>query len=165
VAPGKGRFRSFLLACLCHHLADQKDQANAQKRGGGQRVFSLERLPAEERYLREEPSRDNPEHFYERQWALSVIEATLDRLGAEAAGSGKGELFAALRGALIGEKGVPSCAEVARRLGLNEATVRSAVHRLRERYRELFREEIAQTVNEPDEVDDEIRHLLSVPGE
>ncbi len=156
----KGKFRSFLLAALKHFLADQRDRAAAQKRGGGQVVLSLDRLDAETRYARE-PAQDlTPEKMFEKQWALSVLERVLSRLHDELVAEGKAALFEALKDTLTGA-GAGGYAALGGRLGMSEGAVKVAAHRLRRRYRALLREEIAQTVAGPDEVDDEIRYLLA----
>jgi RNA polymerase sigma factor (sigma-70 family) len=156
----KGKFRSFLLASLKHFLSDQRDRALAQKRGGGQTIISLDSLDADTRY-RLEPAQDiTPEKMFEKQWALSVLEKVLARLHGELAAEGKASLFEALKGTLAGG-GSGRYATIGLELGMTEGAVKMAVHRLRRRYRALFREEIAQTVAGPEEVEDEIRYLLT----
>jgi len=164
VTPEKGRFRSFLLTCLKHHVADLHQESLAHKRGGGQKTISLDQLTSEQRFLTEGPSHADPEHLFERQWALSTIESALRRLKEETAPHGNQELFDVLCGYLAREKRDPTYAEVARRFGLNETAVRSSVYRMRRQYRKLFREEIAKTVGYANELEDEIRHLLAVLG-
>jgi RNA polymerase sigma-70 factor (ECF subfamily) len=156
----KGKFRSFLLASLQHFLSDERDRAMAQKRGGGQTVISLDSLNAETRY-RLEPAQDlTPERMYEKQWALSVLEQVLARLQAELVAEGKSTLFEALKGTLTG--GQSSRYEaIGAELEMSAGAVKTAAHRLRRRYRALLREEISQTVAAADEIDDEIRYLLS----
>lgn len=156
----KGKFRSFLLVSLKHFLSDQRDRAAAQKRGGGVHVISLDSLDAETRY-RLEPAQDlTPEKMFEKQWALSVLEQVLSRLHAELAAEGKAALFEALKETLMGGN-AGRYAVIADQLGMTEGAVKTAVHRMRHRYRTLMREEIAQTVAGPEEVDDEIRYLMS----
>jgi RNA polymerase sigma-70 factor (ECF subfamily) len=160
VDPEKGKFRSFLLASLKHFLSDQRDYAQARKRGGGQKVVPLDGLDAESRY-RLEPAHDlTPEKMYEKQWALALLDRVLSRLEAEQSADGKAEQFAVLKNFLSGSR-AESYAAIAERLGTTEGAVKTAVHRLRRRYRELLREEIAQTVASPEEIDEEIRSLLS----
>jgi RNA polymerase sigma-70 factor (ECF subfamily) len=156
----KGKFRSFLLASLGHFLSDQRDRARAQKRGGGRAVISLDSLDAETRYGLEPAQDITPERMFEKQWALSVLEKVLSRLRAELAGEGKAALFEALKETLTGGRS-SRYAALGAKLGMTEAAVKMAAHRLRRRYRALFREEIAQTVAGPEEIDDEIRYLLS----
>ena len=161
VAPGKGRFRSFLLASLNHFLADEWDKARAQKRGGGQ-VISLDWQSAETR-LGELPAEQfTPEKAYERRWALTLLEQVYRRLEEEYRAADKAPLFAALRVALAGKSDAAPYAELAKQLGLSEGAVKVAVHRLRQRYRVLLRNTIADTVSGPDEVEDELRHLFAV---
>jgi RNA polymerase sigma factor (sigma-70 family) len=158
----KGKFRAFLLASLKHFLANEWDRAQAQRRGGGQVVIRLDTLDAESRY-RLEPWHDlTPEKLFERQWALTVLEQVLRRLEAETlALDGKQAVFGRLKQFLTGGREVASYAQVAAELEMTEGAVKAAVHRLRRRYRQLLREEIAQTVAGPEEVDDEIRYLRS----
>ena len=156
----KGKFRSFLLASFKNFLSDQRDRATAQKRGGGQTVVSLDSMDAETRY-RLEPAQDlTPEKMFEKQWALSVLEQVLSRLHAEFAAEGKAALFDALKETLTGGQ-TGRYAIIASELGMTEGAVKTAAHRMRRRYRTLMREEIAQTVAGPEEIEDEIRYLLS----
>jgi RNA polymerase sigma factor (sigma-70 family) len=161
VAPQKGRFRSFLLASLRHFLSDQRDRARAAKRGGGAEIFSLDAQDAENRYRLEPVDRMDAEKIFERWWAMTLLEQALMRLREESVIAGKGELFECLRDFVAGESEI-SCGEVAVELGQTESAVKSAVYRLRQRYRALVREEIAQTVADPAEVDEEIRYLITV---
>ena len=157
---GKGRFRCFLLASLRHFLANQHDLAKAQKRGGGRKILSLDAATADSRYRVEQADTLTPEKLFERQWALAVLDQVLARLQAEFQAAGKTAIYENLKEALTMGSGAPY-AELGARLGMSEGAVKVAVHRLRRRYRELLREEIAQTVAGPDEVEDEIRHLLA----
>ncbi len=157
----KGKFRAFLLASMKHFLANERDRLLTQKRGGGQVWEPLDTVYAERRY-RQEPVDDlTPEKLFERHWALTVLEQVLARLQAEFATEGRAAVFDALKQFLTGGRPSARYAEVAARLGMTEGAVKVAVHRLRRRYRELLRAEIAQTVAGPDEIDDEIRHLLN----
>lgn len=173
--PARGRFRSWLLGALKHFLADQRDHSGALKRGGGRTVWSIDgpptdgRLPigpgdlgeAETRYACEPSHRMTPEKVFDRRWAFSLLGGVLTRLRTEMDAGGKGELFEALKDSLGGSAGGGrSHREVAESLGMSEGAVRVAAHRLRRRYRELLRAQIAQTVAGPGEVDDEIRHLF-----
>jgi len=160
----KGRFRSFLLSALNHFLADEWDKARAQKRGGGLAPIPLQFDVAETRYSHEPADNVTPEHSYERRWALTLLDTVLHRLQSEYEQEGRGELFATLHPCLVGDRSSQPYAELAAKLGVSEGTVKSAVHRLRQRYRQLLRDEIAQTVAEPGEVDEELRHLFAVLG-
>jgi RNA polymerase sigma-70 factor (ECF subfamily) len=160
VDRGKGKFRSFLLASLRHFLANERDWARARKRGGGRTVFSFDRGEAETRYRLEPSHESTPEKDFDRQWALALLGQVLDRLEAEHAASAAERLFEGLKGFLTQAEGSCPYAEVAPRLGMTAGTVKVAVHRLRRRYRQLLRDEIAQTVAGPEEVDEEIRHLF-----
>jgi len=164
IAPAKGRFRSFLLTCLKRFLADHWRKEHTAKRGGGQAVLSLDEQNGEARYLREPSDPDDPETLFERRWAILLLDRVLDRVEVEFANAGKKELFARLLPFLLGEKGGPTYAELATALGLTEGAIKMAVLRLRERYRALFRAEIAATVAEPAEIEDEIRHVMAVLG-
>ena len=161
----KGKFRSFLLASLKHFLSDQRDHQRAAKRGGGKVLLSLDAETAEDRYRIEPAGEMTAERIFDRRWALTVLDVARDKLREEYAAAGKAELFENIRIFEAGDKGLPPYAEVAVRLGITESAVKSAAHRLRQRFRELVRAEVAQTVAHPMDVDEEIRHLLSVIGE
>jgi len=158
----KGRFRSFLLSAMNHFLSDEWDKARAQKRGGGLAPVPLQFDTAETRYGHEPADRATPEQNFERRWALTLLEAVLRRLSAEYEQDGRVELFAALHPCLVGDRTAQPYAGLAANLGVSEGTVKSAVHRLRQRYRQLLRDEIAQTVAGPGEVDEELQHLFAV---
>lgn len=162
VAPEKGRFRAFLLAALKHFLANEWDKARAQKRGGGVVPVSLD---AETRYQREPVNELSPDRLFDRQWALALLETVLNQLRAEHDTNDKRWLFEALRGTLTGDQPEAGYAELGRQLGLNEGAIKVAVHRLRKRYRQLLRAEIAQTVNDPGQVAEELRSLFAAFGE
>ena len=158
----KGRFRSFLLSAMNCFLADEWDKARAQKRGGGVAPLPLQFDTAETRYGYEPADRVTPEQNFDRRWALTLLEEVLRRLGDEYRQEGRAELFTALHPCLVGERTGQPYAELATKLGVSEGTVKAAVHRLRQRYRQLLRDEIAQTVAGPDEVDEELHHLFTV---
>jgi len=158
----KGRFRTFLLVALRRFLADESDRAHAQKRGGGVACLSLDAEAAEHRYGAEPVDTLTPERLYERHWALALLDRTMARLRQEFVASGKAEEFAILKTFLTAEKGAISYTEVAPQLSLTEGALRVAAHRLRRRYRDLFREEIAHTVADPTEIEEEVRHLMAV---
>jgi|WetSurMetagenome_2_1015567.scaffolds.fasta_scaffold184684_1 RNA polymerase sigma factor (sigma-70 family) len=160
----KGRFRTFLLVALKRFLADEQDHARAQKRGGGVVCFSLDAETAERKYRVEPVDILTPEKIYERHWALALLDLTMARLRKEFAAAGKSDEFDSLKAFLTSEKGAMTYADAAPKLGLSEGALRVAVHRLRRRYRESFREEIAQTVASPEEIEDEVRHLMDVLG-
>jgi RNA polymerase sigma-70 factor (ECF subfamily) len=160
--PAKGRFRTFLLTSMKHFLANAHVRDQAQKRGGGQPVFSLDATDAE-RWLGPDPADgETPEIIYDRRWAATLLERALARLEQESASAGKGKLFAELKPFLARESSDGEYAEMAGRLGMTANGVAVAVHRLRERYRELVRLDIANTVSTENEIDDELRHLLAV---
>jgi RNA polymerase sigma factor (sigma-70 family) len=158
----KGRFRSFLLSTMNHFLADEWDKARAQKRGGSASFVPLQLDTAETRYGLEPADNFTPERSYELRWALTLLDEVLKKLQAEYEREGKADLFAALHPCLVGQRASQPYAELALKLGINEGTVKAAVHRLRRRYRQLLRDEIAQTVATPDQVDEELRQLFAV---
>jgi RNA polymerase sigma factor (sigma-70 family) len=160
----KGRFRTFLLSALNHFLANEWDKARAQKRGGGVRLLPLEIDTAETRYSREPPDHVTPEQHFERRWALTLLDSVTRRLRIEYEQDGKQDLFAALHPCLVGDRTSQPYEELAKRMSLTEGAVKSAVHRLRQRYRQLLREEIASTVSGPGDVEEELRHLIAVLG-
>lgn len=162
LTPGMGRFRSFLLTALKHFLANEWDRVQTRKRGGGLVIFSIESQDAEDRYQFEPVEPVTPETLFEQRWALTVLERVLARLRAEFVSAEKVGLFEDLKGFLSADQPSETYAEVAARTGLKEGTVKVAVHRLRRRYGELLRSEIAETVLEPGEIEDEIRHLIAV---
>lgn len=162
VHPSRGKFRAFLLASLKHFLSDERDRQRAAKRGGGKVILSLEAQDAEQRYRLEPIDPVTPEKLFERRWALTVLDSARCRLRDEFKTAGKSDLYEALKSCETGERKDLTYSEVGRRLGLSENAVKSAVLRLRQRYGELVREEIAQTVSTASEIDDEIRHLLAV---
>ena len=158
--PKYGKFRSFLLASLKNFLADEWDRARAQKRGGDKKVLSLDFDTAASRYDREPVHALSPEKLFERSWALTVLTRAMDRLKAECTVSDKQRLFDYLKVYLTAEKDAGSYRHVAGELNMTEGAVKVAVHRLRRRYRELVRDEIAQTVTTEAQVDEEIRDLF-----
>ncbi len=161
VDRGKGKFRSFLMASCTHYLANQADHDRAKKRGGGQSPISIDRLAAEGRYGCE-PSHDlTAERLFERRWALTLLDNVLEALAAEMARAGKTRQFEALRPSLLGGGKRTPYREIAEELNLTEQAARAAVHRLRRRYREILREEVACTVSDPAELDEEIRSLFA----
>lgn len=159
VDPARGRFRSWLLGALKHFLANEWRASTALKRGGGATILSLDALAAEGRYAHEPVDPLTPERLYERRWALTVLERVLSRLHAECAADGNAARFEALKGFLTGEG--MSYDALARELGEPAGTLRVAVHRLRRRYRDLLCDEIAETVERPEDVEDEIRQLMA----
>jgi len=158
----KGRLRSFLLGALKYFLADEQRRAMAIKRGKGQRLFSLEELRTDERLDMEPSDPMTAEMIYERRWALTVLERVLSRLKDEYLAADNNALFDSLKELLPDEPGSPSQAEIAARLGMTENAVRQAFYRFRQRYQSLLREEIANTVATPGDIEDELRHLIVV---
>jgi RNA polymerase sigma factor (sigma-70 family) len=158
--PEKGRFRSFLLTSLKFFVADEEDRQRAHKRGGGM-VVSLEFSSGEDRYQREPAHDENPERIFERRWALSVLDRVVERLRCEFVQHGRSEHFERLKVFLLGQSEAPYAA-LACEMNTSEGALKVAIHRLRKRYRELFRQEIADTVADPAEVESELRYLAAV---
>jgi RNA polymerase sigma-70 factor (ECF subfamily) len=164
VRRDQGKFRSFLLAALKHFLANEWDRARAQKRGGGKTIISLDEHSAETRYGLEPADPLAADKIFERRWALTLLEQVLAALRQEFAGAKKLQQFEALKEFLTGGRDLETYAVLASKLGMTEGAVKVAVHRLRRRYRELLRAEVANTVASPDDVDDEIRRLFTALG-
>ena len=158
--PEKGRFRAFILTSLKFFLADEADRGRAQKRGGGT-VLSLEFSSGEKRYQREPAHDETPERIFERRWALSVLDRVVERLRDEFVQHSRPEHFERLKVFLLGHSDAPYAA-LAREMKTSEGALKVAIHRLRKRYRELFRQEIADTVADPAEVESELRFLAAV---
>lgn len=160
--PERGRFRSFLLTVMNHFLASEWRKGMAQKRGGGCQNFSLDWAAAEHRFDLEPATHAAPDKLFEKQWALTLLAEVLDRLEREFQSEGKTDLFAALKQTLLGLRESQPYVELAGNLGMNESAAKVAVHRLRKRYRELIRAEIANTLDHIEDVDAEMRHLFQV---
>jgi RNA polymerase sigma-70 factor (ECF subfamily) len=165
VDPQRGRFRSYLLGAVKHFLADMRDHAHRLKRGAGQPLASVEpgtdtspglQLP--------DPNAPSPDREFDRKWALTLLDRALATLATEHEASGKAGHFEALKPWLTGDTENISQADAARQLGLNEGAVKVAIHRLRRRFREAIKGEIAQTVSDRAQVDEELRHLLGALG-
>jgi len=159
-----GKFRSFLLSSLENFLANEWDRRHAQKRGAGVQPISLDAEAGEIRFALESPDEAPPVYLFERQWAFTLLERVMERLRAECEAGGKRDLFLTLRPHLQGDHSGRPYAELAAQLQTSEGAIKVAVHRLRQRYGELLREEIARTVGSPVEVEDELRYLISVVG-
>jgi DNA-directed RNA polymerase specialized sigma24 family protein len=158
--PEKGRFRSFILTSLKFFVADEKDRERAFKRGGGM-LLPLEFSAGEQRYQREPVHDETPERIFERRWALSVLDRVVERLRDEFVQRGRPEHFERLKVFLLGQPDAPYAA-VAGEMKISEGALKVAIHRLRKRYRELFRQEIAETIADPAEVETELRYLAAV---
>jgi RNA polymerase sigma-70 factor (ECF subfamily) len=159
--PERGKFRSFLLATLKHFLSDERDRAYAKKRGGGRKLLSLDFQEAESQYHLEPADRLSPEKLFEKSWALTVLEKTMVSLRADSARRGKEDVFDHLKVYLTTEKDEIPYRDMAEKLKMSEGSVRVTVHRLRRHYREILRDEIAQTVATEDQIDEEIRQLFT----
>ncbi|MCX6886326.1 MAG: sigma-70 family RNA polymerase sigma factor [Verrucomicrobia bacterium] len=162
VRPEKGRFRTFLLSSLKNFLSDQYDKERAIKRGGGCHFYSLDDSTAEERYQHEPANVLDPEKLYERRFALALLDQARQRLREEYAGRGKSALYELLQTSDAGGPGTQTYKEIATRLGMTEQAVTSAAFAMRRRFSHLVREEVANTVESPADVDEELRHLITV---
>jgi RNA polymerase sigma factor (sigma-70 family) len=161
VDPSKGRFRSFLLASLEHFLAKEWRRFRTQKRGGEFTFISINDDTAEQPYLALAAPDESPEKLYEQQWAMALLSQAVARLRDEFLEGGKEALFEGIKIFLTGEKQIAAYAEIAAGLGTSEAALKMAVSRMRQRYAKLLREEIANTVNDPKDVDEELRDLFA----
>jgi len=165
VEPGRGRFRSFLLGAVKHFLADQHDHTHAAKRGGGQVPLSIQAgsgTTTTTELQIPDPAGRAPDAVFDRQWALTIVQRAVDTLAGEFSTAEKSLQFEALKPWLLGEVDTLSQSAAAERLGLTEGAVKVAIHRLRRRFRELVKSEIAQTVDNPNQVQEELRYLVEV---
>jgi len=157
----KGRFRAFLLASMNHFMADEWDRASARKRDA-RKTIPLDAETAEHRYQTAMVEKDTPERLFERQWAMTLLETAVQRLAREYEQTGRGALFTEIQFAILGERSAVPYTDLAARLGLSPEAVRVAVHRLRRRYRQVLREEIAHTVTGEDDIIEELNYLRRV---
>lgn len=162
VTRERGKFRSFLLASINLFLADAKDRDRAVKRGGGAKPVALDALEAEERYRLEPADEADSQRIFERRWALTVLEEVMRRLREEYHAAGKADLLEQIQPFLLGDRSHGTYAEIGARLTLSEGAVKMAALRLRQRYAELFREVISETVSDRAEAEEELRYLSSV---
>ena len=157
----KGRFRTFLLVALKRFLANDWDRASAQKRGGGLEHVSLDTSSAETQYQVEVANEASAERIYDRRWAFALLGKTMARLRAEFVSSGKQDEFEQIKECLTADRGSLDYGALSRRTGLSEGALRVGIHRLRKRFREIFREEVSQTVATPAEIHAEMQHLMA----
>ena len=162
VGREKGKFRSFLLSCLNHFLAHERERAGAQKRGGGRELISLNGEEAEQRYRLEPRDERSPERIFEHRWAMTLLDQVLAQLDREFQETGRENLFQKVRPFLVEGKGNGPYRHAADEIGMSEEAFKKAVQRMRRRYSELFRSEIAHTVATKEEVDEELRYLCGV---
>jgi RNA polymerase sigma-70 factor (ECF subfamily) len=162
VVPGKGKFRSFLVACLKNYLRNELDKTKTRRRGGRQMVISLDEADAEGRYGREPVDEQSPDRLFERRWALMVLDQAWNRLREQYAGEGHDQQFEQLHGCLFPGDASSRYSQLAAALGATETTVRTWVHRMRRRYGETLRRIVAETVGSPAEVEEELHHLIAV---
>jgi RNA polymerase sigma factor (sigma-70 family) len=155
--PNRGRFRSFLLGSLKHFLAHEWERSQALKRGGGHVFVSIDSAPEEESL---DPSHNaTPEALFDQRWALQQIDRAIERLASDYSAAGRGPLFDLLQDYVWGDKSTTTLAEIASELDLTEEAVKKAVQRLRARFRGCLRDEVAQTLTSPDQIDEELQHL------
>ena len=157
VSADLGKFRTFLLTSMTHFLANERDKARAQCRGGGQQMLSLDEAAADSRYQHEPVDHDSLDRIFERRWAETLMQVVIDRLAAET----EEQRFEVLKGFLLEDKGEMSYDEAVRQLGLSVAAITSAIHRMRGRFRVLLYAEVASTVDKPKDVQEELCHLLA----
>lgn len=160
VSAERGRFRAFLLASMKHFLANESDKSNRQKRGGGATHLSLDWQSADTQFQVAATAEQSPDQAFDREWAVALLGKVVERLEAESVAAGRARQFAELKVFLTAGKGALPHAAAAEALGMDEGAVRVAVHRLRKRYRELLRDEIAQTLTDPAYLEEEMRALL-----
>jgi RNA polymerase sigma-70 factor (ECF subfamily) len=160
--PSKGKFRGFLLATLDYFLAREWSRAHRQKRGGQFTFISRDEQPPEERYRLEPADNETPEKIFLRQWTLTVLKQAMNKLQCECEAHGKGDLFRETKNLISGEREGVAYAQISKNLTMGEGAVRVAVHRLRQRYGELLRSEIAHTVSSEEEVNEELHYLFQV---
>jgi RNA polymerase sigma-70 factor (ECF subfamily) len=161
ISSDKGKFRAFLLVAVKRFLANEWDRARSQKRGGGVRPLSLDWQDADTRYQIHPADNLSPDKLYDRAWAVTMLERVITRLRDESGAEGKAGLYEQLKTFLMAGKSDIPCAQAAAALGLSEGAVRVAIHRLRRRYRELLREEVAQTLSDPAQAEEEMQALFS----
>jgi RNA polymerase sigma-70 factor (ECF subfamily) len=161
-ARDRGRFRAFLMSSVENFLHNQHDRAQAQKRGGGRTLLSLDYEDAEQRYQIEPVEESDPATIFEQQWAATLLETVLNRMREEFSAEGRAGLFDDLQGHLWGDADSIPYALLAQKSGLTEGNLKTVAHRLRQRCRALLREEITHTVAKPGDVDDELRHLMRI---
>lgn len=157
----RGRFRTFLLTSLKHFLINEWNKANRQKRGGGRQLISLDAEETETRFRAEPADNWSPDKAFERQWAMVLLDRVLDQLQREFVAAGRGAVFEELKACLTGADNENTYAEIGRRLGMTESNLKVTAHRLKQRYRELLRQEIALTVDGPEAIDQEMRDLFA----
>lgn len=158
----RGKFRSFLLTCLKHFLSDDRDHARALKRGGGRTLVALDALEAEERDAIEPVESVTADQLYDRRWAQTVMEMAAARLRDEYTSRGKADLYNAIKDLQPGRHGEETYAAIGARLGMKEQAIKDAVRDFRIRYGDMVRQEVAKTVSDPEEVDEEIRNLIEI---
>jgi RNA polymerase sigma-70 factor (ECF subfamily) len=156
----KGKFRAFLLVSLKNFLANERDRARAQKRGGEQRHLSMDWETADTQYQLADANDVSPDRAFDREWALALLGKVIERLQSECAAEGKAELFERLKQFLTADQGEATQREIAAALGWEAGAMRVAVHRLRKRYRQLLRDEIAQTLADAAMLEEEMRALF-----
>jgi RNA polymerase sigma factor (sigma-70 family) len=164
-SPDKGRFRSYLMSAVNYFLADEHAKATTLRRGGGRMPVELDAIDAEERYRLEPSVPPTPEQLYDRRWALTILDRALKRLGEEYRQTKRGALFEEIQSFLTADPPSAGYAQIATSLEMQEGALKTAIHRLRRRYREFCREEVGRTVADPADIEAELRYLCEVLGE
>lgn len=157
----KGRLRTFLIVTLKHFMANEWRRASAQRRGGGQSQMEFDTVFAESRYAADPSANVAVDETFDKEWALTLLDLTVNRLRAEVSATRKPEDFEVLKGCLMAARGSIDYADVVARLGVNEGAARVAAHRFRKRFREIYREEISRTLSTEEDVEGELRHLAA----
>ncbi len=161
VDRSRGRFRTFLLTSLSHYLSNERDKTRAVKRGSGRPLVSFDAADAETRYLRQPVDTRSPEADFERKWAMTVLEIAIEKVRHQMLDAGRAELFESLKQCLSGQSDASTYAAIGRSLGMTEEAVKAAALRMRRKFRQAIREEIARTVEGPQNIDEEIKNLLN----
>jgi RNA polymerase sigma factor (sigma-70 family) len=158
----RGRFRTYMRTAMTHFMNSDWRDSHRLKRGGGETIVSLEEMGLGDQPIHQPVSDDSPERDYDRQWVRALLAQVLERVREECQATGRERSFAVLKNYLVGDRGALPYADAARTLGTTETAVKAAIHRLRLRYGEIFREEVARTILDVEDLDEEIRHLLAV---
>ena len=158
----RGRFRTFLLTSMKYFLSDEYDRRASKKRGGDREIISIDEAVAESRYLAEPNSESSPDHLFEKRWAITLLNQVIEQLREEFSQSGKADIFDELKAYLWGDQVDTPIKDIAKHLQMTEGATKVTMHRLRKRYKERLRQTIADTVDSPDDIDDELRYLATI---
>ena len=159
--PDRGRFRSYIIGAVKHHLSGERKKANAEKRGGGKRIISIDEEMAEKRFQSEPADHLTPEHVFDREWALALLQDVINRLSYEYAKQNKSKIFDVLSEFLTAKPDRGTYPLIAEQLSVSEGNVRVMVNRIRSRYRNILKEAISEMVDDAEDVESELQHLFS----